>query len=732
MATGKPRGRPSGTKNPPKPAAEQAESYQRHKAAAANRNREMAKEGRNIGEIPAIVDLPRRLRAAASLLVFLETYFPQRFYRPFCADQKKVIAKLQDAILTGGKFALAMPRGFGKTAICEGAVLWATLNGHIEFVLLLAATDGLAEMSLSSIKEELDGNELLAEDYPEACFPIAALEGISNRAKGQLYRDSRTHVEWTGSSIVLPALKPAGWAEDAELKTLLRPGGWSFASAAMLMVTGLTGSIRGLKHGRPDGRQVRPQLVLIDDPQTDDSARSVTQCATRSRIISNAVLGLAGAGTPITVVMPCTVIRAGDLADTFLDRKEHPEWKGEKMRLLYGLPTRMDLWDQYAEMRRKSFAADGHGEAAHAFYLERRAEMDEGAVPAWPECYSPTQASAVQYAMDLKIDRGDAAFYAEQQNDPLIERVAESVELSEDQITAKAIKERPRGEAPSTSSTITAFIDVQGDLLFWMVAAWEPNFNGHVLDYGAWPDQGRPYYYLREARPTISQKLPGRGLEGQLYGALEALTLLLLGREWRKDDGSKARVERCLIDASWGDSTDTVYQFAKETPFSALVTPSHGHFIGAAKTPMAEWAIRPGERTGWNWVLSLPGKRPVRHVTFDANAWKSFTANRLATAKGDNGCVSLFGVAEDHRLLAEHLTAEYRIRMMGRGREVDEWKNRPGRENHFWDCLVGCAVGASFQGCVLRSSGAASAPAQPGKTFKQMQAEARARKAGAR
>jgi hypothetical protein len=51
---------------------------------------------------------------------------------------------------------------------------------------------------------------------------------------------------------------------------------------------------------------------------------------------------------------------------------------------------------------------------------------------------------------------------------------------------------------------------------------------------------------------------------------------------------------------------------------------------------------------------------------------------------------------------AEHLTAEYRVKTEGRGRKVDEWKLRPQRsDNHWLDCLVGCAVAASIQGCVL-------------------------------
>jgi hypothetical protein len=70
---------------------------------------------------------------------------------------------------------------------------------------------------------------------------------------------------------------------------------------------------------------------------------------------------------------------------------------------------------------------------------------------------------------------------------------------------------------------------------------------------------------------------------------------------------------------------------------------------------------------------------------------------------GDKGCLSLFGnKAETHRLLSEHLCAEYRVQTQGRGRTVDEWKIKPEQfDNHWLDCLVGCAVAASMQGAVL-------------------------------
>ncbi len=44
------------------------------------------------------------------------------------------------------------------------------------------------------------------------------------------------------------------------------------------------------------------------------------------------------------------------------------------------------------------------------------------------------------------------------------------------------------------------------EVLFYVVAAWEDDFTGYVIDYGCYPDQQRPYFTLREARQTLSSE----------------------------------------------------------------------------------------------------------------------------------------------------------------------------------------------------------------------------------
>ena len=485
----------------------------------------------------------------------------------------------------------------------------------------------------------------------------------------------------------------------------------SKASGAIIKVAGITGRIRGMKFKRADGHSVRPSLVVLDDPQTDESARSISQCATRESILAGAVLGLAGPGKKIAGVMPCTVIRPEDMADRILNRDKHPQWQGERTKMVYSFPTNEALWAKYAEIRAESLRAERGLADATEFYGQHREEMDAGAAIAWPERFNHDELSATQHAMNLKL-QDERAFWAEYQNEPLPEETPQDDELTADQVAAK-INRIHRGDVPVGCNHLTMFVDVQAALLFYVVAAWEDDFTGYVIDYGTYPDQKRPYFTLRDAQPTLSQVAKGAGLEGSIYAGLESLTGRCLGREWRRDDGAGMRIDRCLIDANWGSSTDVVYQFCRQSTHSAALYPSHGRFVGASSIPFSEYKRKLGDRVGLNWrIPNVQGKRAVRHVVFDTNYWKSFIHARLTVAMGDPGCLSLFGDSPAlHRLFADQITAEYRVRTTGRGRTVDEWKLRAAAvDNHWLDCLVGCAVAASIQGAILPGTDAKAAP----------------------
>lgn len=680
---------------------------QKHRDKELKRGLEASASVRDIGDLPEVVNPVRKADSRHNFRLFCENYQGSTYHLKWSDDHLKVIGQIEESVLRGGLFATAMPRGSGKTTLTESACIWAIIYGHRDFVCLIGSDEGRASGMMESIKTELEVNELLLEDFPEVCYPIVKLEGISHRCNGQTYHGDRTHIGWTAKELVLP--------------TILG----SPASGAVVKVVGITGGLRGMKYKRPDGRTVRPSLVVIDDPQTDESANSPAQCETRERILSGAILGLAGPGVKISGIMPCTVIRAGDMADNILNRDKHPEWNGTRTKLLYTFPTNTRIWDDYCRIRDDGMRAGDGGRAATAFYAENRAEMDAGADVAWPERREHDELSAIQHAMNL-WHRDRRAFFSEYQNEPMPEAESRGDDLTPDSVMAR-INRIPRGHVPATCDRLTAFIDVQASILYWAVCAWESDFTGYVIDYGTYPDQGKAYYTLKDARYKLDGAIPSSTLEGRVYGGLEAACGLLLAREWPRQDGAGVRVERCLIDANWGMSTPVVYRYCQQSPFGGVLTPSHARYVGAAATPLSDYHKKPGDKVGLNWRMpNVRGRRPIRYVVYDSNYWKSFLHARFSSSMGERGAISVYGDdPERHRLLSDHLTSEYRIATSGRGREVDEWKLRPERpDNHLLDCLSGCAVAASMQGVELPATDTRPKPKAAPVSFADLQRRA--------
>ena len=661
-----------------------ARSYEDRRNAERDRQAEQSLAGRDIGPLPEVVNPDRKAACERNFQLFCESYFPETYALAWSPDHLKVIEKIETAVLRGGLFALALPRGSGKTTITESAALWSMLYGHREFVVLIGATESAALELLDSLKTELEVNERLAEDFPEVCYPVAQLEGIANRCAGQLYKGERTRITWTSNEIVLPTVEG------------------SRASGIIVRVAGITGRIRGMKFKRSDGRSVRPSLVVIDDPQTSESAGSLEQTRKRVRVLAGDILGLAGPGQKISGIMPCTIIRPGDMADIILNRNTHPDWNGEKTRMVYRFPTNMKLWEEYAEIRAEALRTEGNFQKATEFYLANREAMDAGAEVSWEARFNHDEVSALQHAMNLKF-QDEAAFQSEYQNDPLPDDTADDSLLSVDEICAK-INGLARRRVPLKCDRLTMFVDVQKALLFYVVIAWAEDFTGAVIDYGSWPDQHRHEYSLADANPSIQTLFPKAGFEGALYAALSALTDECLGREWEREDGAVLKIERALVDANWGQSTDVVYQFCRQSSHAGVILPSHGRYVGASSKPMTEYRKQQGDRLGFNWMIpNVAGKRAIRHVIYDTNYWKSFIHARLAVPVGDKGSLTLYGrIPGAHQLFAEHLTAEYRVKTQGRGRTVDEWKLKPqSHDNHFLDCVAGCAVCGSMLGASL-------------------------------
>src|SRR5262245_2340123 len=116
---------------------------------------------REIGLPPECANPERRDACLADPVRMLTTYFGASFPLAFSRDHLEVIETIERVTIDGGLFALAMPRGAGKTTIVIRMVIRAILTGRRRFVSVIASTDLAARKIIRAIKSELTFNEML-------------------------------------------------------------------------------------------------------------------------------------------------------------------------------------------------------------------------------------------------------------------------------------------------------------------------------------------------------------------------------------------------------------------------------------------------------------------------------------------------------------------------------------------------------------------------------------------
>lgn len=672
-----------------------ATAYARHKARTAARGSVISAEGREIAaKMPPIADPVRRAAASKSFRIFCETYFPAVFFNPWSADHLTVLAALERAVTVGTQQAIAMPRGTGKTTLTKLAALWAVMTGRRRFVMCVGASKDKADAMAESIAKFLLFGRL-RDDFPEICYPIYHVRAA--KQSRPLFLGEPVNFTNKGGLIVFPLI----------------PG--SAAAGARIQCAGIEGSIRGVSAtdtARED--EFRPDLVLIDDFQTDMSARSETQCDTRLKIIRNSIQGLNAAGRTLGVIAAITVIRSGDAADRLLDRKANPSWRGLRFGFINTIPTelgtaptdadklRVELWHQYLELRADHPKGSDTAHLPTEFYAAHRTAMDHDIDVRWTHRFESEnhEISAIQHAVNVIQDRGVDTLHAEYNNQP-IEDSAADVRLEAADIVRR-LNRLKRGTCAASTTRLTSMIDVHSDVLYWLVLATDDRFRCDVIDYGTYPEQSRRIFQKHECRQTFPRLHADQPtLEAQLTAALHATFDAVLGRSYAREDGVDLRITRCLVDAQWGEQTETVYAAAKSSRHAAQIMPSHGKFIGAKHSPISRWKANPHERKGNEWRIG-PNRGALR-VTFDTNHWKSFAAARLAVALGAPGSLQLYGDdPAHHQNIATHITAEEAIEVTANDRRCYEWSRKtPARDNHWFDCLVGSIVAASTLGASI-------------------------------
>lgn len=710
----------SGQKRKPgRPKSNDSTASQRaHNERAAVRSRKVHSKVSDIGPIPAVVNPERKRRCKNNLSRFLVEYFPASTgLYPNSEDHDRADKSMQISITDSGKFINAVYRGFGKTTKTQNSVLWAILYGHRNLIPIFSADQGLGNIHIKSILDELESNPQLMEDFPEVCYPIMKLEGKHQRCNSQHSQGVPTKMVMKANELVLPTVRIRG---------KLTP-----SSGSQIKAFGFLSSHRGLNVKLPDGTIQRPDFAVVDDPQTDESARSPEQVRKRLSVLGS-MLRMAGHDREMSVVINATVIENDDMIHQLLDHNKHPEWEGLRVQMVKSFSDNHDdLWMKQYRKIRTSYNNEIPGDLNRAkkdsteFYRKNRQQMDAGCVVSWAFAYDKSsELSAIQHAYNILIDEGEETFYSECQNDPKRAVISDMPEILASDLAVKMTDCRP-GIVPAGCRTLGLGIDVHKELLFYSIVAFADDFGVFPFEYGTYPSQGRAKFKLSEANPTIQDKYPNMAPEEQIKLAVRDLINHLMPRGFENPNGDKFSISYGLTDAGWGEMSEAVRQGILQSNHADRVFPAFGKGVTGNETPMLELSLKPDEYRSFDesipWRSLTSTTHGSRTIQWDTNAVKTFLRNRMNTILGGASGFALPKHDIGHQLYAEHLLAEYAVFKTGKKRPYYDWtlpKNKP--DNHWLDTLNMAIVSASMAGLTVISK-QDSKPSKPKKNRRKRQ-----------
>ena len=269
------------------------------------------------------------------------------------------------------KIAIAAPRDSAKSTIITLEYVIYCICYKIEsYIVIISNTREQAVGFLRDVKHELENNERLLQDFPEAC-----------------------------DRQIKP--KPSPWKE-IEILT---------SNKVKVTALGTDQEIRGRRNAKD-----RPTLILLDDIETSEPIQSPDNINKLEDWLTKSVLK---AGSNITnIIYTGTIHHYDSLLAKFTGDNEYPGWIKRIYRSIISEPERMDLWEQWKRIfsRKELYEGKDGKEAAIRLFKANRKEMLKGAKVLWP---------ARKNYHDLMIQReeeGAFSFDAEMQNEPVNRR----------------------------------------------------------------------------------------------------------------------------------------------------------------------------------------------------------------------------------------------------------------------------------------------------------------------
>jgi len=668
--------------------------------------------------IPLPVDPCRRNQCLADVVLFLQTYFPETFSQPFTDDRKAMILAIVDASRYGGDYAIAGPRGEGKTRLAIYGALYLMISGLSPFPVVIGKSQTKAQNELKTIKERLQQSELLIADFPEIGVPFQSVGGWSSRARMQTVAGKSTNLEIAADHIIFPTIDrdqlPYGWPDDCE----------PVSRGQIMSSLGIDGPIRGTNY-----RDRRPTLAILDDIESKESANSEVTIQSNEEIIEKDIGGLGAGGRRVSRVMLCTTQNRKCIAYKYTDRKEKPSWNGVRFRRMVKEPERIDLWQQYIEMRiNRDGDNDPDAREAFRFYAANRDEMDRGCEISNPYSFDtrtasegePLELSAIQAYYNRVADFGPDAVATEDDNDPPAEAGPQGSGLTS-QVVASRISGLERRQLPASAVSLTAAIDLGKYRCHWVVCAWWKGAGGCVVDYG-----------VAEVYGT-DRTLDNEASEPQIYKTLLNWRDELLQTEFVDASGQLRNVDCVFVDA--GTFTNAAYKFVREVGAPFHVAKGIGKYRERKKSTATT-------KAGDNMHAELLPDSGVWLFELNTDYWKQWVHERFMapTFDDDNmlrrGALSLFALPgnERHTSYSHHIVAEELVTEFVEGKGAKTYWVVNNANNHWLDATYNAAAAGRFTGVHLLSEaeGPKVSPRHIEKTIQQRKEAPKKRQHGVR
>jgi hypothetical protein len=386
---------------------------------------------------------------------------------------------------------------------------------------------------------------------------------------------------------------------------------------------------------------------------------------------------------------------------------------------------------------------------ANEFYLRHRDVLVAGIEVSWDERFKKNskdadknELDAIQSAMNWRF-KDLSSFLSEAQNKPRSRKEVSSIVITPGELMEK-VTNVPRSELSTQWLDLVAFIDVQDELLFYVVFAFDLDYNGQFVDYGTYPETSTPYFrksqtggwalLTREYYRHYPDNKPARAFqtrvtnarapfEEKIYLGLRLCVENLLSREFVVHDEHQSlkTIRAIAIDTQWGRSSDVVKRFVREQNNPRLISYSGSAFMPSHKQ-LEEYDLTPG----WlfehqmhphvrepKWCIR-PRKDGGRYMLADVNRLKTFLMDRLASPMGAKGSITLFQNHVDrHQMFADHVAgSEYPEPVTARGVTKDCWQPRANTrmDNDYLDCCCGCIALASVCGASIKTAEETTTP----------------------